>query len=249
MAETYRQLRMYARFFVERNRNFAESPGDLVPQTAEFEPACGMKSQKMLRALVAPDPDGRKSLHSRKTAGGKTRSGADRAQARTGASLGRLSSSHERSSPHRQAAHSLTGRRSPAPTLFERLNAVTPGDNAKNNNEMPGRQTGQACTMSWSPDWARKPGRGMTKRKGRETRSAATLNNATPSGRFVSRQALTSRKWASGEQAAHQRGFGDAIYGKNHGAGAWRNVMLAHGFHHFMEAAHDDFLQAQIHFV
>src|SRR5215470_16104784 len=51
------------------------------------------------------------------------------------------------------------------------------------------------------------------------------------------------------EQAADQGGFGDAADSQDHGAGARRNVMFAHGFHHFVEGSGHDLLQAQIHFV
>ena len=50
------------------------------------------------------------------------------------------------------------------------------------------------------------------------------------------------------EQAANESGFGDAADGEDHGAGARRNVMLAHGLHHFVKGAHDGFLQAGVHF-
>src|ERR1700730_11161241 len=57
------------------------------------------------------------------------------------------------------------------------------------------------------------------------------------------------RKSLSGEEATDERGFGDPADGEDHGAGAGRNVMLAHGVHHFVEGAHHYFLQARVHFL
>src|SRR6267143_6178181 len=51
------------------------------------------------------------------------------------------------------------------------------------------------------------------------------------------------------EEAADEGSLGDAADGEDHGAGAGRNVVLAHGVHHFVEGAHDDFLQARVDFV
>src|SRR5262245_61674392 len=45
-----------------------------------------------------------------------------------------------------------------------------------------------------------------------------------------------------GEEAANQCGFGDAIDGENHGPGARRNMMLAHGVNHFHESADHNLL-------
>src|SRR6266852_2714240 len=80
-------------------------------------------------------------------------------------------------------------------------------------------------------------------------------------GRSSSRSSSTSRfsnKYASPrkrcvtdsrEQAADEGGFGDAADGEDHGAGAGRDVVLAHGIHHFVESAHDNLLQARVDFV
>ena len=47
---------------------------------------------------------------------------------------------------------------------------------------------------------------------------------------------------ASGKQSTDHGGFGDAPDGQDHCSGAWRNVVLAHGIHHFVKTAHHDFL-------
>src|SRR5260370_4228256 len=51
------------------------------------------------------------------------------------------------------------------------------------------------------------------------------------------------------EEPADESGFGDAADGEDHGAGARRIVMLAHGVHHFVEGADHDFLEARVYFV
>src|SRR5215470_6791961 len=51
------------------------------------------------------------------------------------------------------------------------------------------------------------------------------------------------------EQSADEGGFGDAADGQDHGAGARRNVVLAHGIQHFVESADHDLLQARVDFV
>src|SRR4029077_15799755 len=43
--------------------------------------------------------------------------------------------------------------------------------------------------------------------------------------------------------------FGDAADGENHGTGARRDMVLAHGVHHFVESADNDLLQPLVHFV
>src|SRR5258706_10258954 len=53
----------------------------------------------------------------------------------------------------------------------------------------------------------------------------------------------------SREEAADEGGFGDAADGEDHGAGAGRDVVLAHGVDHLVEGAHDDLLQARVDFV
>src|SRR6266478_3602432 len=50
------------------------------------------------------------------------------------------------------------------------------------------------------------------------------------------------------EESADQRGFRDAADGQDHGSGAWRDVMLAHGVHHLVKGTNHDLLQAGVHF-
>src|SRR6267378_5263535 len=50
------------------------------------------------------------------------------------------------------------------------------------------------------------------------------------------------------EEAADEGSLGDAADGEDHGAGARRDVMLAHGVHHFVKGTHDDLLQACVDF-
>src|SRR6266436_8248349 len=51
------------------------------------------------------------------------------------------------------------------------------------------------------------------------------------------------------KQSADESGLGDATDGENHGAGARRHVMLAHGVHHFVEGTHHDLPQALVYFL
>ena len=53
----------------------------------------------------------------------------------------------------------------------------------------------------------------------------------------------------SREQAAHERGFGNASDGQRHCRSPWWYVVLAHHLQHFLERALHDFLEADIDFV
>src|SRR5882762_1348585 len=83
-----------------------------------------------------------------------------------------------------------------------------------------------------------------------ETANAIKLSTVTPIGRLREPTGMPlPRNNRSGEEATDEGGFGDAADGEDHGAGAGRDVVLAHGVDHLVEGAHDDLLQARVDFV
>src|SRR6266481_3922469 len=76
-------------------------------------------------------------------------------------------------------------------------------------------------------------------------------SRSSSTSRFSNKYASPRKRCVtnSREEAADEGGFGDAADGEDHGAGAGRDVVLAHGVDHLVEGAHDDLLQARVDFV